>query len=82
MKLVITCGNCESSHALDPFYWYLSSLRSYHGGWLAPKIYYLGGAGCVKVNGVRIAGASGIYNRGHDQLGESQYPYNMLNNTG
>lgn len=33
----------------------------YHGGWLAPNIYYLGAAGSVKVNGIRIAGASGIY---------------------
>ena len=33
----------------------------YHGGWIAPNIYYLGHAGCVQVNGVRIAGASGIF---------------------
>lgn len=33
----------------------------YHGGWLAPNIYFLGHAGCVQVNGVRIAGASGIF---------------------
>lgn len=42
----------------------------YHGGWLAPNIYYLGGSGCVRLNGIRIAGASGIfkhqdYNLGH-----------------
>lgn len=42
----------------------------YHGGWLAPNIYYLGGAGCVNVNGVRIAGASGIYNSAHYRMGE------------
>jgi lariat debranching enzyme len=44
--------------------------RRYHGGWLAPNIYYLGGSGCVRLNGIRIAGASGIfknqdYNLGH-----------------
>ncbi len=33
----------------------------YHGGWLAPNIYFLGHAGCVQVNGIRIAGASGIF---------------------
>lgn len=33
----------------------------YHGGWLAPSIYYLGAAGSVYVNGLRIVGASGIY---------------------
>ncbi|KAJ7439510.1 Metallo-dependent phosphatase-like protein [Mycena latifolia] len=34
----------------------------YHGGWLAPNIYFLGYAGCVLVDGwLRIAGASGIY---------------------
>lgn len=33
----------------------------YHGGWLAPNIYFLGHAGCIQVNGIRIAGASGIF---------------------
>lgn len=37
----------------------------YHGGWLAPNIYYLGAAGSILVNGIRIAGASGIY-KSHD----------------
>ncbi|KAI9452676.1 lariat debranching enzyme, C-terminal domain-containing protein [Russula earlei] len=45
-------GNHEASNHL----WEL-----YHGGWLAPNIYFLGHAGCVQVNGVRIAGASGIF---------------------
>ncbi|KAF8218311.1 lariat debranching enzyme, C-terminal domain-containing protein [Mycena galopus ATCC 62051] len=54
-------GNHEASN----YMWEL-----YHGGWLAPNIYYLGEAGCVRVNGLRIAGASGIfkspdYSRGH-----------------
>ncbi|EIM82251.1 uncharacterized protein STEHIDRAFT_160806 [Stereum hirsutum FP-91666 SS1] len=50
---IIIGGNHESSSYL----WEL-----YHGGWLAPNIYFLGHAGCVQVNGVRIAGASGIFN--------------------
>lgn len=37
----------------------------YHGGWLAPNIYYLGAAGVIEVGGVRIAGISGIY-KSHD----------------
>ncbi|KAI5896523.1 DBR1-domain-containing protein [Schizophyllum commune H4-8] len=49
-------GNHEASN----YMWEL-----YHGGWLAPNIYFLGHAGCVQVNGVRIAGASGIY-KSHD----------------
>ncbi|KAG8816920.1 hypothetical protein FRC17_000133 [Serendipita sp. 399] len=45
-------GNHEASN----YMWEL-----YHGGWLAPNIYYLGGSNCVRLNGVRIAGCSGIY---------------------
>nr|GAT52871.1 RNA lariat debranching enzyme [Mycena chlorophos] len=34
----------------------------YHGGWLAPNIYFLGQAGSVLVDGwLRVAGASGIW---------------------
>ncbi|KAF8521404.1 lariat debranching enzyme, C-terminal domain-containing protein [Hysterangium stoloniferum] len=53
---IVIGGNHEASNYL----WEL-----YHGGWLAPNIYFLGFSGCVRVNGVRIAGASGIY-KGHD----------------
>lgn len=30
-----------------------------YGGWVAPNIYYLGYAGVVNVNGLRIGGLSG-----------------------
>ncbi|GIX63305.1 Ser/Thr phosphatase family protein [Babesia caballi] len=33
----------------------------YYGGWVAKNIYYMGHAGVVNVNGLRIAGLSGIY---------------------
>ncbi|ETW85004.1 hypothetical protein HETIRDRAFT_457218 [Heterobasidion irregulare TC 32-1] len=49
---IIIGGNHEASNYL----WEL-----YHGGWLAPNIYFLGHAGCLQVNGIRIAGASGIF---------------------
>lgn len=45
-------GNHEASN-------YLFEL--YHGGWLAPKIYYLGAAGVVRYGPLRVAGLSGIY---------------------
>ncbi|UNI19630.1 lariat debranching enzyme [Purpureocillium takamizusanense] len=47
-------GNHEASN-------YLFEL--YHGGWLAPKIYYLGAAGVVRYGPLRVAGLSGIYQR-------------------
>ncbi|WVQ78964.1 hypothetical protein IAT38_001056 [Cryptococcus sp. DSM 104549] len=49
---IVIGGNHEASN----YMWEL-----YHGGWLAPNIYYLGAAGSVLVDGIRIAGASGIY---------------------
>ncbi|UZJ52212.1 hypothetical protein CBS101457_001532 [Exobasidium rhododendri] len=60
-------GNHEASNYL----WEL-----YHGGWVAPNIYYLGAAGCVDVGGLTIAGISGIY-KSHDYtLGRfEQLPY-------
>lgn len=46
-----------------------SFLRRFHGGWLAPGIFFVGNAGCVQVNGIRIAGMSGIFNRHHYRQG-------------
>ena len=44
---------------------------------MAPNIYYLGGSGCVRVNGIRIAGASGIFKEPHYKLGHyERLPYN------
>ena len=45
-------GNHEASN-------YLQELA--YGGWVAPNIYYLGYAGVITVNGVRIGGISGIF---------------------
>ncbi len=33
----------------------------YYGGWVAPRIYYLGACGVVSYRGIRIGGISGIY---------------------
>ncbi|RPA84647.1 hypothetical protein BJ508DRAFT_412691 [Ascobolus immersus RN42] len=48
-------GNHEASN-------YMFEL--FHGGWVAPKIYYLGAAGVVNFGGLRIGGISGIYKSG------------------
>ncbi|CAE7124918.1 unnamed protein product [Rhizoctonia solani] len=64
---IVIGGNHEASN----YMWEL-----YHGGWLAPNMYYLGGSGCVKVNGIRIAGASGIYKAYDYRLGHHErIPY-------
>jgi lariat debranching enzyme len=49
---IVVGGNHEASSYF---------LELAHGGWLAPNIYYLGVAGSVRVNGLRISGMSGIY---------------------
>ncbi|GAA6000947.1 RNA lariat debranching enzyme [Rhodotorula paludigena] len=56
-KLTIVIGG---NHESSGYMWEL-----YHGGWLAPDIYFLGFAGSVLVDGwLRIAGASGIWKSG------------------
>eukprot|EP00759_Apiculatamorpha_spiralis_P028959 PhF_6_TR31403/c0_g1_i2/m.46014/K18328/DBR1; lariat debranching enzyme len=54
-------GNHEASNYL----WEL-----YHGGWVAPNMYYLGHAGVVTYRGLRIGGISGIH---HDHHANTPY---------
>ncbi|KAK0446682.1 lariat debranching enzyme, C-terminal domain-containing protein [Armillaria borealis] len=62
-------GNHEASN-------YLAELH--YGGWVAPNQYYLGRSGCIQVNGVRIAGASGIYAEKQYENGYfEKLPYNQ-----
>jgi len=58
MLTIFIGGNHEASN-------YLQELA--YGGWVAPNIYYLGYAGVIDVNGVRIGGLSGIF-KGFDYL--------------
>ena len=47
-----------------------------YGGWVAPNIFYLGHAGCVRIGGVRIAGLSGIYDARNFNTGRHErVPY-------
>ncbi|KAF9265672.1 DBR1-domain-containing protein [Marasmius fiardii PR-910] len=57
---IVIGGNHEASN----YMWEL-----YHGGWLAPNIYFLGHAGSVLFGGLRISGASGIFKDNHFPLG-------------
>lgn len=62
-------GNHEASN-------YLQELA--YGGWVAPNIYYLGYAGVIVVNGIRIAGISGIFRDLNFEKGHFEYPpYNF-----
>ncbi|KAG6835406.1 hypothetical protein H0H93_001784 [Arthromyces matolae] len=60
MPTILIGGNHESSS----YMWEL-----YHGGYVAPDMYFLGHAGSVMVNGLRISGASGIYKENHYNCG-------------
>jgi len=66
MRRQITCGSCSCLPYI-PNLQMPHTVSSYHGGWLAPNIYFLGHAGSVLVNGIRISGASGIF-KSHDFL--------------
>ena len=54
MLTLFVGGNHEASNHL----WEL-----FHGGWVAPNMYFLGYSGCVLFAGMRIAGISGIYKK-------------------
>ncbi|CAM9984150.1 unnamed protein product [Ascophyllum nodosum] len=58
-------GNHEASA-------YLQELH--YGGWVAPKIYFMGFAGVIRVGGVRIAGLTGIFNGRHYKEGRYERP--------
>lgn len=46
---------------------------SFHGGWVAPNIYYLGFGGVVNFGGLRIGGLSGIFNERHVRQGHHEH---------
>ncbi|TPX70246.1 hypothetical protein SpCBS45565_g01870 [Spizellomyces sp. 'palustris'] len=48
------------NHEASSYLWEL-----FHGGWVAPNIYFLGFAGVINFGGLRISGLSGIYKK-HD----------------
>lgn len=54
-------GNHESSN-----YFY----ELYHGGWLAPNIYFLGTTGSIIFGGLRICGISGIFKQHDFNIGQ------------
>ncbi|KAJ3356414.1 hypothetical protein HDU83_001205 [Entophlyctis luteolus] len=65
---VFVGGNHEGSNYL----WEL-----YHGGWVAPNIYFMGFANVINVGGLRIAGMTGIFDSKHFDNGFHEVmPYN------
>ena len=79
MLTLVIGGNHEASNYMWELYVNRLSLvvslcsfsRRFHGGWLAPNIFFVGNAGCVQVNGIRIAGMSGIFNQHHYHQGNN-----------
>lgn len=64
---ILIGGNHEASN-------YLQELP--YGGWIAPKIYYMGYANVVNYRGLRIGGLSGIYHRNNYFKGHFEFsPY-------
>jgi len=49
----------------------------YYGGWIAPNIYYLGNTGCVRVDGLRVMGMSGIFKSGDYHKGKLSYLFRL-----
>eukprot|EP00808_Paulinella_micropora_P006902 g40411.t1 len=49
-------------------------LELFHGGWVAPNIYFMGYANVLNFGGLRIAGLSGIFKQSHFRLGHFERP--------
>ena len=89
MLTIVIGGNHEASNYMwelwaSTAFWSLNYFTDrlpirYHGGWLAPNIYFLGHAGCIQVNGIRIAGASGIF-KAHDFRHGTYAAYSYISN--
>eukprot|EP01039_Chlorochromonas_danica_P002312 gene2312-2533_t len=58
-------GNHEASNVLQDLF---------HGGYVAPKIYFLGYGAVVRFKGLRIAGLSGIFDKHHYHQGHYEHP--------
>ena len=69
-------GAVGGNHEASNYLWEL-----YYGGWVAPKIYYLGHAGVVNFGGIRIAGLSGIYNELHYNMVVNGSPAHRCNSS-
>lgn len=65
MTTILVGGKNEAANLLR---------EHYYGGWLAPKIYYLGTAGVVRVAGLRIAGVSGVFGAAEYFRGRHESP--------
>ena len=51
---VFVGGNHEASNHMQELH---------YGGWVAPRIYFLGASGVINFRGLRVAGISGIFKR-------------------
>lgn len=62
VALHVCCGGSECNSLLRTPCRPQPSQELHYGGWVAPKIYFMGFGGVVRVGGVRIAGMTGIWN--------------------
>jgi hypothetical protein len=71
MVLIVSIYVTANSHVLNGIF----QDGSYYGGWVAPRIFFMGFAGVIWFGNIRIGGLSGIFKSRNYYSGTTTFPW-------